>query len=431
MKLFIALLLTGLSVLAQASQFTTEKWTTSQGTRVVFYRAMEVPMLDISLAFAAGSARDAANFGLNTLTSSLLNQGNAGMDVNQIASSLEDTGAQFDAQTNRDMALLNLRTLTKPEALTKAIDIFTKIATAPDFPAEAFNREKQLQLLAIKQSFESPDDVANQTFFKHLYANHPYGHPVVGTRETVEKLTRDQVLQFYKQYYVSKNSILIMVGAISSEQAHQIAEQITKPLAQGQPAPRIASASALQRAETVHIPFPASQTMIRLGQLGITHQDPDFFPLTVGNFILGGGALTSILGLEIREKQGLTYGIYSQFMALMGTGPFLINLSTKNDQATHALDVTRQLLNDYLQKGPDEKQLLAAKQYITGNFALSLASNRNIANTLLKMAFYQLPDDYLDTYIAKVNQVTRESIKEAFIKHIQASNMLTVTVGKS
>lgn len=431
MKLLISLLLTGLSTLAQANHFETEKWITSKGTRVIFYQAMEVPMLDISLAFRAGSALDGAAFGLSTLTNSLLNEGNAGLDVNTVADALDNTGAQFDAQATRDMAVLNLRTLTKPDAMDKAIMTFTQIASQPDFPKEAFEREKQLQLLVIKQSFESPDEVANQTFFAHLYPNHPYGHTIQGTRETVEALTRDQVVQFYKKYYVGKNSILVMVGAINSEQAHKIAEQITKNLEPGEQAPDIPAAFPLPKAENISIDFPASQTMIRLGQLGITHHTPDYFPLLVGNHILGGGALTSILGLEIREKQGLTYGVYSHFIPLMGRGPFLLSLSTRNEQAAHALTVARQLLTEYVQKGPDEKQLTATKQYMTGNFALSLASNRNIANTLLRMAFYNLPDDYLNTYISKINQVTRESIQQAFAKHIDPARMLAVTVGKS
>lgn len=434
MRIFSACILTlmiGLSQTTTASTFKTEKWLTKNGVRVVFYPAMEVPMLDVSLAFAAGSAYDGTQFGLSALTSRVMNQGNAGQDANDVAESLADVGAQYKTDINRDMVIFSLRTLVAKEALTKAGNIFAQIINHPDFPDHAFSREKKQQLMAIEQRQESPEEVAHLHFFQALYQQHPYAHPVNGTAETVNAINMSQVIEFNKRYYVAKNAILVMVGAINSETAHQLADQLTQELPEGQAAPPIPKASQLTQAETINIPFPSSQTMIRLGQIGIDHHDPNYFSLVVGNYILGGGALVSRLAVEVREKQGLTYGIDSQFVPMSGKGPFLISLSTKNKQAQDALNIIQNVLRTYIDKGPSEQEMNAAKQYLTGSFPVSLSGNRSIANILLRMAFYHLPEDFLDTYTARINAVTSEQVKQAFKQQINPDKLLLVTVGKS
>ncbi|CAM2918130.1 M16 family metallopeptidase [Legionella worsleiensis] len=423
------LVLCGQNVLANT--FKTQQWHTKNGVRVVFYRAMEVPMLDISMAFAAGSAYDGQYYGLSALTAHLLNQGNGGKNATQIAEALADTGAQFHTEVSRDMAVYTLRTLTSQDALHQSTLAFSQIINHPDFPDEAFADTKQQQLMAIKQVDESPDDVASLNFFKTLYQDHPYAHPVNGTLATLSSIHKKHVIQFYKDYYVSNNAVLVMVGALDPHQAHQLAEQLTQDLPQGKSATAIPKANQLHNAEQINIPFPSSQTVVRLGQLGIDHHNPHYFPLIVGNYILGGGTLLSRLGTEVREKRGLTYGVDSQFVPMPGEGPFIISLSTKNDQATHALDITHTTLSRFISNGPSKKELDAAKKYLTGSFPLSLASNRNIASLLVRMAFYNLPENYLDTYVQHINAVTHEEIRQAFKEQVNPEKLLLVTVGQS
>lgn len=415
---------------AQASSFKTEQWRTNNGARVVFYQAMEVPMLDLSIAFAAGSAYDAQYFGLSTLTTNLMNQGSAGQDASQLAEQLADTGAQYSGEASRNMVVLSLKTLTEPVAMKQAMDTFELIVGKPDFPIDAFNREKNQQLLSIEQTQESPGDLANQVFFKRLYKNHPYAHPIDGTKETVKALELKQVREFYKQYFVSSNAVIVLVGAINLEKAHQLAEQITSHLDRGTPANTIPKAEQIKTGERVSIEFPSSQTMLRLGQVGIDHHNPDYFPLSVGNYILGGGALVSRLSEEVREKRGLTYGVTSQFMPMPGDGPFIISLSTQNKEASKALGVTEDTLRQFINQGPSEKELSAAKQYLMGSFPLSLASNSSIANMLLRIAFFNLPEDYLDRYVTHINAVSAAEIKQAFQKQVNLNSMLLVSVGK-
>lgn len=414
-----------------AKPFETLQWQTKNGARVVFYQAMEVPMLYISIAFAAGSAYDEEKLGLSTLTTRLLNQGNGSLTASTIAEKLAKTGAQYERANNQDMVIFNLKTLTNPDNLTKASEVFSLIINHPDFPIDSFAREKNQLLMAITQTQESPEQVANQTFFRALYKNHPYAHPVIGNRDSVQMLKIEQVRDFYHQFFVSSNAVIVLVGAIDKSTAERLAEQVTKDLPKGKPAAEVPQAQPLTEEMDVVVPFPSSQTILRLGQLGISHHDSHYFPLLVGNYILGGGALVSRLANELREKRGLTYGVYSQFSPMPGRGPFLISLSTKNSQTKTAIDLTRETLASFMKKKPDESALLAAKQYLTGSFPLALASNRSIADMLLKIAFYHLPDDFLRTYVDSINEVTAENIQESFQQLITPNTLLQLSVGKT
>jgi zinc protease len=419
------------SQLAFCSNFKTEKWNTPNGVQVIFYQAMEVPMLDISLAFAAGSAYDGKQHGLSALTTRMMNQGNARREATAIAEILEETGSRFSVDTNRDMVVFDLRTLTEQKPFEQATKTFAQIINHPDFPKTAVDREKKQLLMTIQQTDDSPEEVAFLNFFKNLYQGHPYAHPIEGTRESVRSLTRQQVINFYKQYFVGSNATLVLVGAIDTQKAHQLAEQLTKELPKGIPAHAIPKALPRSNGEKINIAFPSSQTIVRLGQVGIDHHNPNYFSLMVGNYILGGGSLVSRLGVEVREKRGLTYGVDSQFLPMPGEGPFVIGLSTKNNQAAQALTITHDTLNAFIQDGPKEQELESAKHYLTGSFPLSLASNRSIANLLLRMSFYHLPDNYLETYVARINSVTNDEIKLAFKQHVNPDKMLLVTVGQS
>lgn len=414
-----------------AKPFKTQQWTTKNGVRVVFYQAMEVPMVDMSIAFAAGSAYDKEYYGLSALSAQMLNEGSSGLNATNIAEHLADTGAQFDISNNRDMAVFSLRTLSSAAPFTQATDIFAQIINHPDFPNDALERDKQQMLMAIEQIDESPDEVANLNFFQKLYAQHPYGHPTHGTQSTVSQLTRQQVIDFYKQYYVARNAVFVMVGAIDSKAAHQLADKITQELPQGVPAAAIPKAQPLAHSEQIKIPFPSSQTVVRMGQLGIDHHNPNYFPLMVGNYILGGAALVSQLAIEVREKRGLTYGVSSQFSSMSAKGPFMISLSTKGSQTKEALKITDEVLRHFVSQGPTKDELNAAKSYLTGSFPVSLSGNKTIADLLLRIEFYDLPKDYLDTYVDHIHSVTSADIKRAFQEQINPDKLLLITVGKS
>jgi zinc protease len=190
--------------------------------------------------------------------------------------------------------------------------------------------------------------------------------------------------------------------------------------------PKVAMKIAPSEQRIVH---PASQSHILIGAPGMARNDPDYFPLYVGNYTLGGGGFVSRLMNEVREKRGLAYSVYSYFMPLKQPGVFQIGLQTKKEQADQALQLVRDTLAEFIAKGPTEKELLAAKQNIVGGFPLRIDSNRKILDYLSIIAFYDLPLTYLDDFTGKVEQVTVAQIRDAFARHIDPKAMATVIVG--
>src|SRR3990167_2260060 len=283
---FTTIILSLLIANAIALPLKTEKWQTGNGAKVVFYQANDLPMLDIYVAFAAGSAYDGKLFGLSALTTNLLNQGNGSLDATQVAENLDQTGAQFNAENSRDIALFHLRTLSNEEALKPATETFTLILNKPQFRQEAFYREKNQLLSLLLQQQESPDETANIAFFNKLYGTHPYANPINGTSETVKNIQSWQVRDFYKRYFVGSNALIVIVGAVNQDKASQLAETIIGGLPRGEAAIAIPETKPLARPESEAISFPSTQTVLRLGQLGITHKTPDYFPLLIGNYIL-------------------------------------------------------------------------------------------------------------------------------------------------
>jgi zinc protease len=425
-SLFIAALLSA-QLVAASPQI--QHWQTTNGARVYFVAAPELPMVDIKVVFDAGAARDGKLSGTALLTNAMLKEGTEGLDTDQIASSFADVGAQFGASAERDMAVVNLRSLTDEQILTSALTTFTKVLTLPTFPEDSFERLQKQVLIGLRAEKQSPAALASRAFYKNLFGDHPYSTMPSGTEETVSQITLDDLTQFYQQYYVAHNAVVVMVGALDIDKAKIIAEQLVSKLDGGEKAEAINPVASLEQPDIKKIAHPSTQTHILMGQPGINRADPDYFVLYVGNHILGGSGLVSILSNEIREKRGLSYSTYSYFRPMRQLGPYQFGLQTRNDQAEEALDVLQNTLKTYIADGPSKDELKAAKQNITGGFALRVDSNSKIADYLAMIGFYGLPLNYLDTFKEQVNAVTVEEIKEAYARRIQADNMLTVMVG--
>ncbi len=409
----------------------TKTWATSSGVQVVFHQANEVPLLDISIAFDAGSARDEKHFGLSELTARILDKGYGGLKPGILADQFAATGATHTTGSSQDMLTLSLRTLVEPPALSKATELFASLINNPTFSTDSLSHAKNQQLMAIKQNQESPAIIAENAFYNALYGAHPYGHPIHGDSKTVNAITLKDIQQFYQRFIVGNNAVMVLVGAIDETRAHQITEQITKGISKGTKAPAIPHATMLKQAINIDIPHPGSQTILCSGQLGITHQDKDYFPLMVGNHILGGGSLVTELAHELREKRGLTYSVTSKFSAMPGVGPFIILLSTKNSQTQAARQITHDTVDRFIKNGPSESVLTAAKHNLTGSFPQALAGNKNITNMLLRIAFYHLPENFLNDYVSHVNAVSIIDIQNAFQRHLKLANFINITVGNS
>jgi zinc protease len=303
------------------------------------------------------------------------------------------------------------------------------ILARPRFDEADFSRLREAMQVGLRQSEQNPGSVASKAFFGEVFAGHPYGTHPGGTQESLAAMTREDLVAMHKRYYVARNGVVAIVGAVGRTQAEQIAKRITKGLAAGEHAPAVPEVRFPEKGEENRIAFPSSQSHILIGHPGMHRGDPDYFALYVGNHILGGSGLVSQLSDEVREKRGLSYSVYSYFQPMRRNGPFTLGAQTKNAQAAEAMAVMRQTLDHFIENGPTEDELTAAKQNITGGFPLRIASNSSIVEYLSVIGFYDLPLDYLDAFVGKVNKVTVEKIRDAFQRRVHPQKFVTVVVG--
>lgn len=406
-----------------------QNWQLTNGAKVYFVSAHQIPILNIYVVFSGGSLYDGKHFGLANLTNAMIGEGSKTLTANEIAKAFDGIGAQFSKDVDRDMAVVSLRTLTAKKYLQSALNLFADVLNHPNFANKQIKRVKAQILSAIKSGQEDPASIANNTFYESIYKHFPYGHSPLGTLQSVPILTREQLLQFYKKYYVGKNAKVILVGDINRKRANEIAKQLVGKLPIGETAQRFALAAKLQKSIAQHIYFPSMQTTIVVGQVGMSRDNLDFFPLIVGNHIFGGGSLTSILYKQVRELRGLAYYAFSRFVLLRYRGPYMIALQTKASQIDEALNVVKNSLTEFIKNGPSEKQLQAAKLNLIGGFPLTFDSNSKIAEVLTNMAFYQRPLDYLDHYRDNIRRVKLSQIKSAFAHEIKLNKLAVITVG--
>lgn len=407
-----------------------QQWQTASGSEVYFVENHDLPIVDISVNFAAGSARDTAEkSGVAGVTRYLMTLGAAGMSDEVIANKMADVGAILGGDFDADRSGFKLRTLSSEREKMQALDVFTKILQQPDFTPEVLEREKSRIISGLQESATQPESISSKEFMQALYGNHPYSLDESGEVETVADIKRDDLQRFYQQYYSANGAVVAIIGDLTREQAALIAERITGRLpaaAAVRPVPEVAlPAKPIEK----RIAHPASQSHILLGYPGIKRGDPDLFPLYVGNYVLGGGGFVSRLTEEVREKRGLVYSVYSYFMPMAEPGPFQIGLQTKKDQAEEALKLVKETLNQFIKDGVTEAELKAAKANIIGGFPMRIDSNSKILDYLAVIGFYKLPLNYLDEYNKNVEKVTAAQIKDAFTRRLKPENFVTVIVG--
>lgn len=405
-----------------------QTWTTAQGSRVLFVAAPELPMLDLRVTFAAGSSHDGDQPGLAMLTNAMLNEGIAGKDVTQIAESFENLGAEFSNGAYRDMAVASLRSLSDPAQREPALALFAEVIGQPTFPADSLARIQNQLLAGFEQQKQNPGKLASLALFEQLYGSHPYAHSSEGDAGSVPAISSAALRAFHQRAYTAGNAVIALVGDLDRSEAEAIAEQVSRALPPG-PALARTGQPAVPAPGHKHIEFPSSQTTLFLAQLGVDRQDPDYPALYLGNQILGGGGFGTRLMEEVREKRGLTYGVYSAFSPMQARGPFMINLQTRAELSEGTLKLVQDILQQYLQEGPTQKELDDAKREIAGSFPMSTASNADIVGQLGAIGFYDLPLTQLEDFMAQVQAQTVDSVRVAMQQHLSPQAMLIVSAG--
>ena len=416
-----------------------QKLTLPNGAVLHWVESPAIAMLDVQLDFDGGSRRDPSRkAGLASVTASQLEKGvsqrvnQPALDENALGEAWADLGAQFSASAGSDRMSFTLRTLTEPDLLAKAVALAARQISQPAFSDPIWQRDRQKILAALKESDTRPGTLAQRAYNQAVYSGHPYGDEMTAT--SLANISTADMRAFYAANVAACGARISMVGAINRTQAEQIAGALLAQLPQVPCASltaksAVAEVSPLAMATQQNIAFDAAQAQVLLGQPGYKRNDPAFFTLLVGNYILGGGGFVSRLMTEVREKRGLTYGVYSNFAPGLHAGAFTVSLQTRPDQAAQALAVTRQVIQDFVSNGPTEAEVKAAKDNLVGGFALLIDSNRKLLGNISNIAWNELPLNYLDTWQAQVEKVTAADIKAAMAAKLQPDKMVTIVLG--
>jgi zinc protease len=413
-----------------------QNWTQPQGARVYLVESPAIPMVDVQIDLDAGSRRDPADQpGLANLMASSTSNGvrasHAGpaLDENQLSEAWADLGASFGGSASADRMSFALRSLTYPDILDQAVALAARQIGEPAFPEAPWLRDRPKLIASLKEANTRPATLAARAFNRAVYGNHPYGYEpteasLLGTH--VQHM-RDLHARVLRACAVQVS----IVGALNRTQADALVTKLLARLPQAgcvKPPP-VPEVQPLAAASDQRIAFASAQAHVLVGQPGFKRNDPDFFALTVGNHILGGGGFTARLTEEVREKRGLTYSVYSFFAPGLHAGAFTVGLQTRPDQAEQALSLVREVLSRFVAQGPSDKELQAAKDNLMGGFALRIDSNKKLLDNVANIAWNRLPLDYLGTWTQQIDKLTAADVRAAMARVLQPDRMATVVLG--
>ena len=416
-----------------------EKLDSVKGAKAYLVQTQALPMLDIEISIDAGDRFDpTGKSGLASMTAELMNYGarssKGALSEAQIADEIADLGANFGISVGGERAVIRIRSLSRKDLRDRAVQLASAMLSAPTYDAKILEREKQRAITGLLEAETKPESVLERRFRKSVYGNYPLSEsPSV---KSVGSVSVSDLARFHQQFYRGDRIIVSIVGDVSPAEANEIVEVLLKNVPQSGVA--IPALPQFERSpieplasRQIYIPFDSQQAHIAMGMTAITRSNPDYFPLIVGNYILGGGGFVSRLMSEVREKRGLAYSVFSYFAPGKDTGIFQAGLQTKGDQATLALEVMNSTIANFIANGATPSELQAAKANLVNGFPLRIDNNRKLLDNVSSIAWNDLPLDTLETWTTKVDAVTLEQVSAAFQKYLAMDRMKIVVLGAS
>ena len=434
----ISACLLGLGVLSNAyAILPIEKLDSFKGAQAYLVQTKALPMVDIEVSIDAGDRYDpVGKSGVADMVAGLMNYGARGdkglLTEAQIADEIADLGANIGLSVGGERAILRIRSLSRKDLRDRAVQLAAAMLSAPSYDPKIVEREKQRTITSLREAETKPEFVLERRFKKSVYGNYPLADsPSV---QSVSSVNVNDLKQFHKQFYRGDRMIVSIVGDVDRAQAAEIVQTLLKQIPQsGQP---IAKLPDLQRSpiealaqREIQIPFDSQQAHIAMGMTAVACNNPDYFPLLVGNYILGGGGFVSRLMSEVREKRGLAYSVFSYFAPGKENGIFQAGLQTKNDQAALALDVMSTTIAQFIADGPTPSELEAAKSNLINGYPLRIDNNRKLLDNVSSIVWNDLPLDTMDVWTKQVEAVTLEQVKASFQKYLAMDRMKIVVLG--
>jgi len=405
--------------------------TLSNGARLFVMEYHKIPLIELEVIFPAGAALDpAGREGIADLTADLLRKGAGARGAKEIADVVDFAGGALSASADQDGTRIAAEFLARD--LDLALELVSDIVMRPSFTPEEVERLKGETIGELQAMRENPGLMASRRFIEILYAGHPYGHPTAGWEKSVAAITREEIMAFYRAHYRPAHAIIIAVGDFNGGEVMSRLERRfgewkgdagTAPHPPRPASPKGRTVTLIEKAD-------ATQSQIRIGGVGIRRTDPDYAALQVANTILGGG-FTSRLVEEIRVNRGLSYGVGSRFYPLVEAGPFLISASTKNESTLEAIQVTLAELDKFRKEGPTIGEVAKARRYMRGTFAIGHQTPDAMADALGEIAFYNLPANYYDTWLDRIDAVRVEDVRKAAAAHLPAEDLTILVLGQA
>jgi len=422
----LAVALLALPLIAAAARATTiERVVSEGGIEAWLVREPAVPMIAVDFAFVGGAAQDAAGkTGTAYLVAALLDEGAGDFDSQAFHARLERKAIELGFQAERDTLRGTLRTLT--ENRDEAFDDLRLALTAPRFDANDVEIIRAQVLSTLRRATTSPSEMASLRWWQTAFGEHPYGRPIAGTLATVPAITTDDLKGYARRVLARANLKVAVVGDIDAATVKAMLDRVFGALpAQPDLAPvETISPQGLGRRVVVKLDVP--QAVVTFGGPGIARKDPDFMAAYIVNHILGGGAFSSRLFQEVREKRGLAYSVYDSLVWLNHTALFLGGTATRADRAGEALDVIEREIHRLATDGPTADELAKAKAYLNGSFALNLDTSGKIAGLLVQLQLDGLGTDYVSRRPELINAVTLDDARRVAKRLLDGGILVTV-----
>ena len=387
-----------------------------------------IPIVVVRTFAHAGAVLDPPDrAGLANLTGALLTRGTAKHSGPELDSAIEFVGGSLSAGAARDGLTASLSVLKKDVGL--GLDLLAEVLLTPTFPDDELKRKAAQIQAAIKRSEEDPGTVAGRALAKLVFPSHPYGVPVEGTVESVGKLTRDDVVRFHRGYVRPDTTIIAVVGAVTVDEARrEIVARFGGWKAPAEPPPTVSSVTPGATPQTQVIEKELTQATILLGRQAIRQTDPDYFPLTVGSYVLGGGSASRLYS-RVREEGGLAYAVYSYANPARYGASFIVSAQTRTAEVPKVIEIMREELARMTREPVTERELKLAKDYLIGSFPLRLDTTSKVADFIVAVEEQGLGLDYADRYKERVAKVTAADVQRVAAKYFAPDTFNRVVVG--
>ena len=402
--------------------------TLPNGLKVVAVLHHEQPAVSMRLLIRVGSASDPkGKLGLVRQLASLLDQGTETKSAGELADAIDFIGGAMGAGAATDVTYMNM--VVMKDSFETGVRMLSDMARHPAFLQAEMRRQREQTLSALQVSLEDPDYVANAVFDRLVYGFHPYGMPHTGTPETINTITRDDLVAFHRAYFAPNNAILAVVGDITADEAFNTVRKVFGDWVRKEiPLEKfIEPPSPTRRLIAINKP-DAVQTEVRVGHVGIPRNHPDYMPVNLAIRILGGEGSNRLHNV-LRTQRGLTYGAQADMNALKESGDFLAHTNTRSEATAEVLRLT---LDEFwrLQREPvSERELADAKAYLTGSFPLTIETPDAIAMQVLNVVFYDLPIENLQNFRDRVNAVTTDDVQRVARAYLKPDRLSVVLVG--